>query len=166
MKTYPTRVVCLILLASLSAAYSEAADWDVSDWDASDWNDYYGPIVFKSEKIAKWKIKSRFNETRLESIPGYDSHFNASKNSQLSIRAHRALTLLFEQQIYASFNTTHSPLQYYPEWRYIPEDLGTFTRLGWLVGDESGLNMALEFEHREVGDKENNALTLGVQYFF
>jgi len=107
MKTYPTCVVCLILLAPLSATYSEAADWKAADWDG-----YYGPIVFKSEKIAKWKIKSRFNETRLESIPGYDNHFNASKNSQLSIRAQRALTLLFEHQVYASFNTTHSPLQF------------------------------------------------------
>ena len=50
--------------------------------------------------------------------------------------------------------------------RNLPHDEGTFTRLGWLLGGREGLNMAVEIEHRMVGEEENMALSLGVNYLF
>jgi hypothetical protein len=38
--------------------------------------------------------------------------------------------------------------------------------LGWLLGKSEGLNMAVELEHRQVGEEENMALSLGVNYLF
>jgi len=156
MKTLILSVYLLLILLGLLPPMCKAAGGDAT----------YGPIVFKSAKVAQWQLNSRFEQHAVDQLHGVESGFLYPERLSLSISARRPFLLGFDQQVYASFNTLKNPIQYSPEWRYNPDELGTYTKFGWLVGQPTGLNMAIEFEHREVRESENNALTIGVHYIF
>lgn len=126
----------------------------------------YGPIVFKSKKLSGWQLQSRFNyqPTRYYAAPWSDSE--AIPVTVTSVRASHAFSFLLPQRIYASYDRTNAMMRSSTNWQYLPANMGSFTRLGWLLGDPETLNMAIEYEHRKVGNSENNALSLGVHYWF
>ncbi|WP_420935076.1 hypothetical protein ACOJR9_03910 [Alteromonas sp. A081] len=124
------------------------------------------PIHFKSKKVANWQLKSRYRLHSTTETHQYDSSFTYPAGSQTYVSAKRSFDTRFPQQVYATYNTKNTAFSHYAEWLYVPTDIGTFTRLGWLLGDNKGLNMAVEIEHRQVGEEENMALSLGVHYLF
>jgi hypothetical protein len=133
---------------------------------SADLNQHYGPIVFKSKQVAKWRLQSSFDPRHIE-IPYKNASWAHTPAVPLSsVTASRSLTTILPQQVYATFNTTDNAYNQYTEWFYIPEDVGASARLGWLIGNPAGLNMAVEYEYRQVLDNDNNALTIGVSYLF
>tara|TARA_A200000113_G_C8845513_1_gene348480 strand:+ start:97 stop:585 length:489 start_codon:yes stop_codon:yes gene_type:complete len=126
----------------------------------------YGPITYKSEKIANWRIMSDFRQRTSTEAYIYDNSYSYPAGSQSVMSASRQFDTRIPNRVYAVYKTNNTAVLHYAEWLYIPDDVGTFTRLGWLLGGNSGLNMAVELERREVGEQENTALSLGVQYVF
>jgi len=148
---------CLSLL--LSNLYSSNAVADVS-------NASYSPIYFKSEKVAKWQLQTQYRVRSTTEAHYYDNSFTYPTGSQSTLSASRHFDTRLPQSVYATYKTNNTAFQHYAEWLYLPNDVGTFTRLGWLLGHNQGLNMAVEIEHRQVGEEENMALSLGVHYLF
>jgi hypothetical protein len=126
----------------------------------------YSPIQFKSKKIARWQLKTQYRPHSMTETHQYDSSFTYPAGSQSLLSASRRFDTRLPQSVYATYKTNNTAFQHYAEWLYLPNDVGTFTRLGWLLGDRQGLNMAVELEHRQVGEEENMALSLGVHYLF
>lgn len=126
----------------------------------------YGPIYFKSSKLAQWQLKSQYRIHSVSEAHQYDSSFTYATGSLSSVSAKRQFATRLPQSIYATYRTNNTAFQHYAEWLYLPNDIGTFTRLGWLLGHNDGLNMAIELEHRQIGEEENMALSLGVHYLF
>ncbi len=126
----------------------------------------FGPIHFKSAKMASWQLKIRYRPHSTTETHQYDSSFTYPAGSQTFVSAKRSFNTRLPQHVYATYNTKNTAFSHYAEWLYVPTDIGTFTRLGWLLGDNKGLNMAVEIEHRQVGEEENMALSLGVHYLF
>ncbi|GEA09439.1 hypothetical protein KUL42_42000 [Alteromonas sp. KUL42] len=129
-------------------------------------NTYFSPISFKSKKVTEWQIKSHFRRLSTTESHRYDSSFTYSTGSQNIVSASRQFNTLVPQKVYAVHKTNNTAFQHYAEWLYIPSDVGTFTRMGWLLGQNQGFNMAVELEHRQMGREENTALSLGVNYVF
>lgn len=129
-------------------------------------NLYVSPISFKSKKVAEWQLKSQFRRLSTTESHRYDSSFTYSTGSQNIVSASRQFNTLVPQKVYAVHKTNNTAFQHYAEWLYLPNDVGTFTRMGWLLGHNQGLNMAVELEHRQMGREENTALSLGVNYVF
>ena len=126
----------------------------------------YSPIQIKSKKIARWQLKTQYRPHSMTETHQYDSSFTYPAGSQSLLSASRRFDTRLPQSVYATYKTNNTAFQHYAEWLYLPNDVGTFTRLGWLLGDRQGLNMAVELEHRQVGEEENMALSLGVHYLF
>jgi hypothetical protein len=126
----------------------------------------YSPIQFKSKKIARWQLKTQYRPRSITEAHQYDSSFTYPAGSQSMMSASRQFDTELPQSVYATYKTNNTAFQHYAEWLYLPNDVGTFTRLGWLLGEQQGLNMAVELEHRQVGEEENVALSLGVHYLF
>ena len=155
--------LCAIVVCSLPVyAASMTSDYRVACYREMG----YGPIVFKSKKLSGWQLQSRFN---YQSSPYYAAPWieNAVLPvSVTSVRASHAFSFVLPQRIYASYDRADATMRSSTNWQYLPANMGTFTRLGWLLGDPETLNMAIEYEHRKVGSSENNALSLGVHYWF
>jgi hypothetical protein len=126
----------------------------------------YSPIMFKSKKIAKWKLQSSFAQQPLEILVLGRGDLRYPNINSTRVSARRAFDFRFPQHFYASFDRTDTTQSFNINWQYLPQNIGTFTRLGWLLGDPETLNMAIEYEHRKVGSNESNALQLGVHYWF
>lgn len=147
---------CAVMSVSIYAGHSHASSLDAS----------YSPIVFKSKKIDKWNLQSRFEQQSLEVLVLGRGDLRYPNINSASVSARRTFDFSYPQHIYASFDRSDSSQPNHVNWQYLPKDIGTFTRLGWLLGDPETLNMAIEYEHRKVGSSENNALRLGVHYWF
>lgn len=124
------------------------------------------PIQFKSKKLANWHLQSRYRSHSTTETHYYDNSFTYPAGSQGFMSASRKFDTTLPQKVYATYKTNNTAYQHYAEWLYLPEDVGTFTRLGWLLGNSRGLNMAVELEHRQIGEEENMALSLDVHYLF
>ena len=129
-------------------------------------NSNYSPIQFKSKKIARWQLNSTYRVQSTTENFLYDNSYTYPAGSQGLFSASRQFDTWIPQKVYATYKTNNTAFQHYAEWLYLPHDIGTFTRLGWLLGKNKGLNMAVEIEHRQVGEEENMALSLGVNYLF
>ncbi|AUC87444.1 MULTISPECIES: hypothetical protein [Alteromonas] len=151
----------ILLLLLICGVYFTASSAYASSVESN-----YGPIHFQSAKVANWQLKSRFRPHSITETHYYDSSFTYPAGSQTLVSAKRTFNTRLPQQVYATYNTNNTAFRHYAEWLYLPTDIGTFTRLGWLLGDNKGLNMAVELEHRQVGEEENMGLSLGVHYFF
>ena len=154
-------VVTGILLA-LTLAASMAASPVLAEINAP----HYSPIQFKSKKIARWQLNSMYRIQSTTETYLYDNSYTYPAGSQGMFSASRRFNTWVPQKVYATYKTNNTAFQHYAEWLYLPHDVGTFTRLGWLLGKSEGLNMAVELEHRQVGEEENMALSLGVNYLF
>lgn len=126
----------------------------------------YSPIQFQSKKLKRWKLNSMYRVQTITETHQYDNSFTYPAGSQGMFSASRQFDTYVPQRVYATYKTNNTAFQHYAEWLYLPHDVGTFTRLGWLLGKNKGLNMAVELEHRQVGEEENMALSLGVNYLF
>ena len=126
----------------------------------------YSPIQFKSKKIARWQLNSMYRVQSTTETYLYDNSYTYPAGSQGMFSASRRFNTWVPQKVYATYKTNNTAFQHYAEWLYLPHDVGTFTRLGWLLGQSEGLNMAVELEHRQIGEEENMALSLGVNYLF
>ncbi|TKB04743.1 hypothetical protein E5672_01225 [Alteromonas portus] len=124
------------------------------------------PIQFKSKKIARWQLNSMYRVQSTTETYLYDNSYTYPAGSQGMFSASRRFDTRIPQKVYATYKTNNTAFQHYAEWLYLPHDIGTFTRLGWLLGKNEGLNMAVEIEHRQVGEEENMAFSLGVNYLF
>lgn len=156
MKARKRYISTLLFMSSLSTSEALAGLTEVQ----------YGPIHFKSSKVAQWRLQSQYRPLSVTEAHRYDSTFTYTAGSQSSVSASRQFNTQLPQTVYATFKVNNTAFQHYAEWLYIPNDIGTFTQLGWLLGHNEGLNMAIELEHRQIGDEENMALSLGVQYLF
>ncbi|WP_394221713.1 hypothetical protein [Alteromonas gracilis] len=127
---------------------------------------HHSPIQFKSKKVKRWQLNSMYRVQTITETYQYDNSFTYPAGSQGMFSASRQFNTGVPQSVYATYRTNNTAFQHYAEWLYLPHDVGTFTRLGWLLGGQKGLNMAVELEHRQVGKEENMALSLGVNYLF
>ena len=123
---------------------------------------YSYPI--QKQKIARWQLNSMY---RIQSTPKliYTTTVMLPAGSQGMFSASRRFNTLVPQKVYATYKTNNTAFQHYAEWLYLPHDV-VLLPVGLAVWQSEGLNMAVELEHRQVGEEENMALSLGVNYLF
>ena len=156
----------ILIFAVFLSPKAVFADGDITFASGSWFTTHNNPIQFKSKKISNWHLQSRYRLHSTTETHYYDNSFTYPAGSQGYISASRQFDTSLPQKVYATYNANITAYQHYAEWLYIPDDVGTFTRLGWLLGNGNGLNMAVELEHRQIGEEENMALSLGVHYLF
>ena len=154
-------VVTGILLA-LTLAASMAASPVLAEMNAP----HYSPIQFKSKKIARWQLNSMYRIQSTTETYLYDNSYTYPAGSQGMFSASRRFNTWVPQKVYATYKTNNTAFQHYAEWLYLPHDVGTFTRLGWLLGKSEVLTYAVDIAHVQVREEENLDLAFGVNYLF
>ena len=84
----------------------------------------------------------------------------------MRVSASRSLVKDSSQRIFAALQTSNDQQAAYSDWLYLPYNAGTAASVGWQIGELNSVKMAVEYQYREVSDKDINSLLLGVQYYF
>lgn len=123
-------------------------------------------ISFKSALLPKWS----FDVVHDRAIPlnsvWIDSISQHSPIDSIRLSASRAISSSSQQRIFASFQASNDFYTRSLDWLVLPGNAGVAASVGWFIGEVDSLNMAVEYEYREVGETDVNSLNLGVHYYF
>lgn len=123
-------------------------------------------IRFKSALLPQWS----FDVTHNRAVPGnlmwMDSISRHSPIDSIRLSASRTISDSSQQRIFASIQASNDFYTRSVDWVVLPGNAGVAASVGWFIGEVDSLNMAVEFEYREVGETDVNSLNLGVQYYF
>ena len=123
-------------------------------------------ISFQSRLLPRWSFDFAYERVQPSSSVWADAVITAPQVDTLSVYASRQFSTYFSHRVIASLRASE-PGDFQPsDLRYLSTDAGVAASLGWQLGDPDSLNMAVEYQYREVGDIDINSLNLGVHYYF
>lgn len=127
---------------------------------------YQSEITYQSPQLANWQIGVRYITER-PFAPQWLYSRNLDNNYN-SVRVFASRRILHNQshRIFAALQTGTEDNMAYSSWIYLPHQVGSAASLGWQMGDLRSVSMAVEYEYREVENKNINSLLLGVEYYF
>lgn len=123
-------------------------------------------ISYRSPALPLWSFDIHHQRTLPEPAVWIDTITHASPLDSITLSASRSVSSSSSQHVFARVQASNNAYLQPLSWLTLPENAGVAASVGWLIGDRDALNMAVEFEHREVGEKEVNSLNLGIQYHF
>ncbi|MBU2977724.1 hypothetical protein [Alteromonas sp. C1M14] len=127
---------------------------------------YQSEITYQSSRIATWQFGVRYNTERPFTPQWLYNLNDTNQYNSVQFFASRRVIQNQSHRIYAALQTsTDNPLTY-ADWIYLPHKVGSAASVGWQMGDLRSVTMALEYEYREVENKNINSLLLGVEYYF
>ncbi|MEW9799059.1 hypothetical protein [Alteromonas sp. CYL-A6] len=158
-------LLCLMLLAAMQAqaAYTPTPDNQVQAFQAGS----LSAITFRSPRLPAWQLAVTRDESHL--LPGSDAFFyqDITQHQALALRVSRQLGPFYSQRIFATVQTSTINPGDALDWVVLPSTAGVAASLGWRLGDPNRLNMAVEIEHRNIGnDIDISSLRIGVHYYF
>ncbi|MCU7553166.1 hypothetical protein OCL06_00985 [Alteromonas sp. ASW11-19] len=123
-------------------------------------------ITYRSTALPLWSFDIQHQRTLPAQEIWIDTITHASPLDSITLSASRTVSATSSQHVFARVQASNNAYLQPLSWVTLPENAGVAASVGWLIGDREALNMAVEFEHREVGEKEVNSLNLGIQYHF
>ena len=159
-------VSCLTLLSTLCHAGGSVLSDTKKSQPVYVASPYQSEISFRSQRLPAWRFGVRYNRE----LPYHDQWVDkiSTYHSVDSVRVSASRSLLKDssQRIFAALQTSNDQQAAYSDWLYLPYNAGTAASVGWQIGELNSVKMAVEYQYREVSDKDINSLLLGVQYYF
>ncbi|QJR80220.1 hypothetical protein CA267_005240 [Alteromonas pelagimontana] len=127
---------------------------------------YQTEISYRSKRLPKWSFGVKYNRKVNFHPLWVDSISENPSIDSIRLSAARMIPMTKSQRIFASVQTSNDHNFDVHDWVYLPANAGTAASLGWQLGASQDLNLAVEYEYREVGEVDISSLLLGVQYYF
>ena len=123
-------------------------------------------VFIHSPKLPKWSFGVLYDRELPYHPMWIDSIDTYRPVDSLTLKASRVIAPAGKQRLFAAIQTSNNQNFASQNQVYLPANAGVAASLGWQVGKENSLNMAVEYEYREVGEQELQSIVLGVQYYF
>lgn len=123
-------------------------------------------ISFKSDLLPKWSFGVRYDRAVPHDSVWIDRISTHSPIDSIRLSASRSIFASSHQRIFASIQASNDFYTRSLDWLVLPGNAGVAASVGWFIGEVDSLNMAVEYEYREVGETDVNSLNLGVHYYF
>lgn len=127
---------------------------------------YQTDMSFNSLRLPRWSFRVNVSRELPRDTVWIDEIDNLRPIDSIRLQAHRALDAAHSQRIFAALQTSNTHHYHTPNRVYLPDNAGIAAALGWELGQTETLNLAVEYEYREVGELELSSVVIGVQYFF
>lgn len=127
---------------------------------------YQSEISFQSKRLPAWEFGVRYDKEVPYHEQWVDSINAVQPIDSVKVSASRSIVKNSTQRIFAALQTSNDDRQALVDWLYVPANAGTAASVGWQIGNMDSLKMAVEYQYREVSDKDINSLQLGVYYYF
>lgn len=123
-------------------------------------------ISFRSALLPKWSFDVRHDRAVPHNSVWIDNISQHSPIDSIRLSASRTISASSGQRIFASVQASNDFYTRSLDWLVLPGNAGVAASVGWFIGEVDSLNMAVEYEYREVGETDVNSLNLGVHYYF
>lgn len=123
-------------------------------------------VFIHSSRLPKWSFGVLYDRELPYHPMWIDSIDTYRPVDSLTLKASRAIASAGKQRLFAAIQTSNNQNFESQNQVYLPSNAGVAASLGWQVGKENSLNMAVEYEYREIGQQELQSIVLGVQYYF
>ncbi|WP_414829880.1 hypothetical protein [Alteromonas sp. H39] len=123
-------------------------------------------ISFRSALLPKWSFDVRHDRAIPYNSVWIDTIALHSPIDSIRLSASRTISSSSHQRIFASVQASNDFYTRSLDWLVLPGNAGVAASVGWFIGEVDSLNMAVEYEYREVGETDVNSLNLGVHYYF
>lgn len=159
---------CLLLIAI--GLYLPVCSAQETPLDFTDLSPFSSPpqlmlVSYHTTLLPNWTFDVEYDRDFLPEHLGADIINQHSPIDSLRLSASRRLTASSSQRIYASVQGSYEQ-NFGENLLYLNSNAGMAASFGWQLGDRRSLNMAVEYEYREVGEFDINTLIMGVQYAF
>ncbi len=127
---------------------------------------YQSSFSYRSPRIPLWSFGLRYDKELPYHPLWIDAIDSYRQVDSVRISASRALPYVSSMRVFAAIQTSNQQDYVSAREVYLPQNAGIAASLGWTLGNTEQFNMAVEYEHREIGELDVNSLVLGVQYYF
>ncbi|NMH60482.1 hypothetical protein [Alteromonas ponticola] len=159
---HKTAMTCLLICP----CYAMAADYIDFDRPTIVYaNQLESAISYQTELLPKWSFDLHYDRQLLDQTVWLDTINQRSPIDSVRVTASRSISSSSSQRLFAAVQSSNSS-DVDDTLLFLPTNAGNAASFGWQLGEPDSLNMALEFEYREVGEMDINTLIMGVQYAF
>ncbi|MCW8090429.1 hypothetical protein [Alteromonas sp. ASW11-130] len=131
----------------------------------TDDNQFKSAFSYQTVLLPKWSFNLKFHRQLLGNGIWLDTVSQNTPIESVRVSASRLISSNSSQRLFAALQgSNHSVIE--EALLYLPTNAGNAASFGWQLGDQNSLNMALEYEYREVGEVDINTLMMGVKYAF
>lgn len=127
---------------------------------------YQSEISYQSQDLPAWQFGVRYDRTVPYHTQWLDSIYSYHIIDSVKLSASRRIIQHSTQRIFAEVQTSSNYQNGLVDWQTLPQNAGNAASLGWQIGDNRSINMAVKYEFRALRDIDINSLSLGVHYYF